>query len=47
MDFDKHEKLLDRISELYLLRERKEEAKKQFQLKQARNRTAESRSTDK
>lgn len=30
MGMDRHEKLLDRVSELYFRRERKEGAKKQF-----------------
>ena len=43
---DEYEKLLNRVSDLYFRRERKEEAKKLFYLRQDRNRTAESRSSD-
>jgi hypothetical protein len=44
---DKHEKLLDRVSEEYFRKERMEETKKLFYLEQARNMTAESRSPGK
>jgi hypothetical protein len=44
---DKHEKLLDRVSELYLRREREEEAKKLFYLNFPPGQSNKERSSDK